>query len=55
VTIPYDKRLAILKILNKHWHAVRKSFELREGSELLGLIGDITQTIPFEKYLYVAL
>jgi len=55
VTIPYDKRLAILKVLNEHWYAARKSFELRKGSKLLGLIGDITQTTPFGKYLYIAL
>ena len=55
VSIPDEKRQAVLTTLKSTWHKKRKSFTIREIAELLGTLGDITQTTPFGKYLYIAL
>ena len=55
ISIPKDKRQAVLHTLRTVWYKKRKSYTIKEVTELLETIGDIIQTTHFGKYLYIAL
>jgi len=55
ISIPPTKREEILQTLRTTWHKKRKSFILREGASLLGMLQFLSQSYLFGHYLYISL
>ena len=55
VSIPDEKRNETLRVLQSTWHKKRKSFTLREGASLLGVVQFLSLSCSFGRYLYIAL
>jgi hypothetical protein len=55
VTIPDDKREAMLKLLRTEWGPHRRSFNLLEAARLLGMLVSLCRVCPWGIFLFVNL